>query len=170
MRGLARREDLRLAIDLGVRSDQADARDRIARPANLLVVRDAVRRSRGHAGVHVLDQGPVQEWWSAALRADDVRVLEWAASDPAPRADLVVRVDAPVDVLVARLARRQARQSRLEGVTGRAREDELRRGARSWMPCARSGPTPPEPAGPRSSGSRDPERARSMPSRRRSVG
>src|SRR6185295_10415752 len=75
------------------------------------------------------DQGPVQEWWSAALRADDRRVLEWAAADPAPRSDLVVRVDAPVDALVTRLARRQERQSRLEAVDGRALAEELARGA-----------------------------------------
>lgn len=118
-----------IVAHLALRSGQADARDRVARPANLLVVRDAVRRARSQDGVHVLDQGPVQEWWSAALRADDARVLAWAAADRAPGADLIVRVDAPVEVLAARLARRAARQSRLEAVAGPALEAELTRGA-----------------------------------------
>jgi thymidylate kinase len=128
-RGVMSRGGLEIATNLGLRSGQAAVRDRFARPANLLVVRDAVRRARARAGVHVLDQGPVQEWWSAALRADDARVLRWAAADPAPSADLVVRVDAPLDVLAARLARRNARQSRLEAVSGRDLEQELQHGS-----------------------------------------
>jgi hypothetical protein len=128
-RGVTTRGGAALATNIGLRSGQTDRRDRVARPANLLVVRDAVRRARGRAGVHVLDQGPVQEWWSAALRADDARVLAWAAADPAPRADLVVRVEAPTDLLAARLARRAERQSRLQGVDGPALEAELARGA-----------------------------------------
>lgn len=128
-RGMVSRGGLEIATNLGLRSGQEAARDRIARPANLLVVRNAVRRAQGRAGVHVLDQGPIQEWWSAALRADDARVLQWAAADPAPRADLVVRVDAPTDVLIARLARRDARESRLEAVAGRGLEQELQHGA-----------------------------------------
>jgi hypothetical protein len=128
-RGVVSRGGLEIATNLGLRSSQAAARDRVARPANLLVVRDAVRRARARAGVHVLDQGPVQEWWSAALRADDARVLRWAAADPARWADLVVRVDAPLDMLAARLARRNARQSRLEAVSGRELAQELQHGS-----------------------------------------
>jgi predicted kinase len=129
VRGMTARGAIGVAANVGFRSGQSDARDRLARPANLLVVRDAVRRARSRPGVHVLDQGPVQEWWSAALRADSDRVLRWAGSDPAPRADLVVRVDAPVEVLAERLARRRARQSRLEAVDGPGLRDELTRGA-----------------------------------------
>ena len=114
---------------MALRSGQADARDRAARPANLLVVRDAVRRAARRPGLHVLDQGPVQEWWSAALRADGGRVLAWAAADHAPRADLLVRVDTPADVLAARLERRAERQSRLETVSGAHLDAELTRGA-----------------------------------------
>ena len=119
---------VRLAANVGFRSGQHDRRDQIARPANLLVVRHSVRRAHRRMGVHVLDQGPLQEWWSAALRADQARVLEYAALDPAERADLVVRVDAPIDVLVARLEARGARQSRLEGLDPDARARELERG------------------------------------------
>jgi len=115
--------------NVAFRSDQADGRDRLARPVNLLVVRDAVRRAHRRAGVHVLDQGPVQEWWSAALRGDEDRVLEWAAADPNPRADLLVRVDAPIPVLHERLTRREQRQSRLEAVADADLDAALRRGA-----------------------------------------
>jgi predicted kinase len=115
--------------NVAFRSAQADGRDRLARPVNLLVVRDAVRRARRRPGIHVLDQGPVQEWWSAALRGDEDRVLAWAAADPNPRADLLVRVDAPVAVLRDRLGRRDRRQSRLEAVAASDLDAELVRGA-----------------------------------------
>ena len=119
---------VRLAANVGLRSGQHDRRDQIARPANLLVVRHSVRRARRRTGIHVLDQGPLQEWWSAALRADHARVLAYAALDPAERADLIVRVDAPIDVLVARLDARGTRQSRLEGLDADDRARELERG------------------------------------------
>lgn len=118
----------RLATDVAFRSAQHDRRDRLARPANLLVVRHAVTRARRRPGVHVLDQGPLQEWWSAALRADDTQVVEMAARDRAPRADLVVQVRAPIEVLVDRLEARGARQSRLEALDTQSRAGELRRG------------------------------------------
>jgi broad-specificity NMP kinase len=129
-RGMTHAGGVAVAGNVGFRSGQAAGRDRVARPANLLVVRDAVRRAKGREGIHVLDQGPVQEWWSAALRADDTRVLRWAATDPAPRTDLVVRVDAPLELLAHRLAGRGERQSRLEGVSGADLEAELARGQR----------------------------------------
>jgi hypothetical protein len=118
----------RLAADVGARSGQRSARDRIARPVNLLVVRAAVERAAHRDGVHVLDQGPLQEWWSAALRADSDRVLAWAAADGPTHADLVVRVDAPVDVLVARLGGRAGAQSRVEGLDDAGLRAELAHG------------------------------------------
>ena len=118
----------RVVAEVALRSSQRDRRDRLARPANLLVVRHAVTKARRRPGVHVLDQGPLQEWWSAALRADDARVLEIAAHDRAPRADLVVQVRTPIEVLVDRLEARGARQSRLESLDTESRVDELRRG------------------------------------------
>lgn len=117
-----------VARDVGLRSGQEDVRDRIARPVNLLLVRDAVARAGRRPGVSVLDQGPVQEWWSAALRADADRVLAWADADPAPRADLLVRVDVPDAVLLSRLGGRQGHQSRLERTDEVRQRAELHRG------------------------------------------
>jgi predicted kinase len=118
----------RVAADVGLRSGQRDRRDRVARPMNLVVVRTLVARGARRPGVHVLDQGPVQEWWSAALRGDARRVLAWAAADGPSRADLVVRVDAPIDVLVERLGGRSGRQSRLEALDEPGLRADLIRG------------------------------------------
>ena len=126
--GIGQAGSMRLVRGVGMRSDQRHRRDQVARPANLLVVRNAVWRAHGRPGVHVLDQGPIQEWWSAALRADHERVLELAMADPAVPADLIVRVDAPIDVLVQRLEARGPRQSRLEALDREARVRELQRG------------------------------------------
>ncbi len=119
----------RLVGGVAVGSGQRDRRDQLARPANLLVVRHALRRARGRDGVSVLDQGPLQEWWSAALRAGDVeRVIELARQDPMVLPDLLVRVETPVPVLVDRLEARGPRQSRLEGVETASRAAALERG------------------------------------------
>jgi broad-specificity NMP kinase len=128
-RAAVRPEAWRLAVDVGLRSGQRSARDRVARPVNLLVVREALARAARRPGVHVLDQGPLQEWWSAALRADADRVLAWAAADGPTHADLVVRLDAPTDALVRRLAARSGAQSRVEELDAAALRSELDRGA-----------------------------------------
>lgn len=127
-RGLIERGSLPLVRGVAFGSGQTDRRDRIARPANLLVVRRAVRVARLRPGVSVLDQGPLQEWWSAGLRADRARVLAGAAADPAQPADLLVRVDADLDLLVDRLERREQRQSRLERGDRFVRRAELESG------------------------------------------
>ena len=117
-----------IAGAVALRSGQRDARDRLARPANLLVVRHAVRHAHRRTGVHVLDQGPVQEWWSAALRADDAQILKLAESDPAEHSDLLIRVDTPLGLLVERLEARGPRQSRIESLSPTDRLRELQRG------------------------------------------
>ena len=126
--GVREASSARLVAGVALRSAQQDRRDRLARPANLLVVRHAVARARRRPGVHVLDQGPLQEWWSAALRANDARVLEMAAHDRAPRSHLVVEVRTPIELLVDRLEARRERQSRLETLNTVARVVELQRG------------------------------------------
>lgn len=127
-RGMIEPGSAALVAQIALRSGQDDLRDRIARPANLLVVRHAIRDAHRRPGVHVFDQGPRQEWWSAALRANRERVLGMAASDPAETADLLVRVDAPVELLADRLAARATRQSRLEAVDSSRLRAELESG------------------------------------------
>ena len=119
---------VRLVRGVAFRSHQLDRRDQLARPANLLVVRHALRRARRRAGISVLDQGPLQEWWSAALRADADRVLDLARRDIGDSPDLLVRVETPIPMLVERLEARGPRQSRLEGVDPTTRVTELERG------------------------------------------
>ena len=126
--GVREASSARVVTGVALGSGQQDRRDRLARPANLLTVRHAVARARRRPGVHVLDQGPLQEWWSAALRADEARVLEMAAQDRAPRAHLLVEVRAPIGLLVDRLEAREARQSRLERLDTTDKVSELQRG------------------------------------------
>lgn len=126
--GVREASSARVVTGVALGSGQQDQRDRLARPANLLTVRHAVARARRRPGVHVLDQGPLQEWWSAALRADDARVLEMAAHDRAPRAHLLVEVRVPIGLLVDRLEARGARQSRLETLDTTGKVAELQRG------------------------------------------
>ena len=147
-RGLLGPGSLHLATTVAVGSRQRSARDRVARPANLLVVRDAVRRARRRPGVSVLDQGPLQEWWSAGLRGDRDRVLAAAAADLAERSDVLVRVDAPLDVLVDRLGRRDQRQSRLEGADPAARRAELESGLTLLDALCPQGVDSPQSQGP----------------------
>ncbi|MGZ4677000.1 MAG: AAA family ATPase [Acidimicrobiia bacterium] len=131
-RAAAHASTWRIGLEVGLRSHQTSARDRVARPLNLVVVREALRHAVTDAEdvVHVFDQGPVQEWWSAALRADADRVLAWAATDARPQPDLLVRVDVPHEVLRDRLARRAGAQSRLETADEAALQGELVHGER----------------------------------------
>jgi thymidylate kinase len=128
IRGAVEPGSIALAARVGLLSGQTAARDRVARPANLLVVRHAVRRAQRRPGVHVLDQGPLQEWWSAGLRAESAKILAFAANDRAVRSDLLVHIDTPVELLMQRLQARQVRQSRLEGLSPAERREELERG------------------------------------------
>jgi len=128
LRSAGRTDTWRLATRIGARSAQMDPRDRIARPANLIVVRSVLARARSRPGVQVFDQGPVQEWWSAALRGDSEKVLAWAAADGVTGADLVVRVDVPLDAVLDRLNRRAGTQSRLEAPRTTTARVELERG------------------------------------------
>jgi thymidylate kinase len=114
--GVAAHARSTLMTQLSVCAAQRSHRDRIARPLNLLVARQIVRASKAIPGYHVTDQGVVQEWWSAALRADRDAVLDAMsrslATSPLPTA--LIRLDAPVDVLCERLQTRSLSQSRVE--------------------------------------------------------
>jgi hypothetical protein len=81
--------------------------DFVHRVQNWLVVRALFRRSRRRSGVHLFDQGVVQELCSIGYRGDWRAALRSAApgaDDLAP--DLIVRVTAPVEAVQQRLAAR----------------------------------------------------------------
>ncbi len=104
--------------------------DFVHRAQNWLVVRALFRRSRRRSGVHLFDQGVVQELCSIGYRGDWRVALQGAApgaDDLAP--DLIVRVTAPVDAVQRRLAARAGTQSRLESLSQHEQEAVLQRQA-----------------------------------------
>ena len=104
--------------------------DFVHRVQNWLVVRALFRRSRRRSGVHLFDQGVVQELCSIGYRGDWRAALRSAApgaDDLAP--DLIVRVTAPVEAVQQRLAARAGAQSRLESLSHHEQEAALRRQA-----------------------------------------
>ena len=110
-------------------SRQESARDAVAGLAQWLAVHQAVAVTRREPGVQLFEEGVVQTLWTIGLRAQrDVvrRLLE--SQDAASRPDLLVVVDAPVDVLRERLAGRSSRHSRTQQLDAGAQAAELRRG------------------------------------------
>jgi AAA domain len=98
------------------RSGQPRRSDVAIRSLNWLVLRAALRRSRDEEGIHVIDQGVVQELSSLAFRGDARAAIDVA--DPGEGSlgpDLVVLVDVDPAVAEHRLAGRPGRESRVEG-------------------------------------------------------
>lgn len=99
------------------------------------------------AGVSLLEEGPVQTAWTLLLRsrrsADglDPRTLLYGLPTSA-RSDLVLVVDVPPQVAVARLASRTSRHSRTQLLPADERIVELRRGAVLLDLLLRAVPTP----------------------------
>ena len=96
-------------------SGQPSKRDVAARSVNWLVLQRGLRRARRMNGVHLVDQGLVQELCSIGYRGDPSRML--SRSDPGPSRlgpDHLVIVD--VDPVLAghRLGQRAGSQSRIE--------------------------------------------------------
>jgi len=110
------------------RSDQS-LRDVLHRSLNWLVVRGLYRRARCRPGIHLFDQGVVQELCSIAYRGGDWRAC-LTASGPGTAGlgpDVLVVVAASVETAVARLDARPGRQSRLERLDPEERQRELER-------------------------------------------
>jgi hypothetical protein len=101
-------------------------RDLLHRTESLLVVRALLRRARRTPGIHVFDQGVIQELGSIAVGGDWHGCLEVSAPGPADlAADVLVRVVATVEVAQQRLSDRAGRQSRVELLPALAQEREL---------------------------------------------
>ena len=110
-------------------SRQEEARDAVAGLAQWLAVQHAVALARREQGVSLFEEGVVQTLWTIGLRArrDVVRRLLDSHSG-ASRPDLLVVVDAPVDVVRERLTERSSRHSRTQQLDAGSQAAELRHG------------------------------------------
>lgn len=103
------------AVRFVVESRQRTIRDVIARSLNLLVLRSVFRQARTVAGVHVFDQGIVQELASigySARKVPDIATGDPGRDDLAP--DLILAIDVDAETANRRLACRPGRESRVE--------------------------------------------------------
>jgi thymidylate kinase len=105
------------------------ARDRVAGTVQWLAVQRLVTRSRRVRGVQLMEEGPMQTLWTLGLRSgEDVLTgtLPDLANEGPP--DLLVVVDAPVELLSARLGARRSVHSRTQQLPEPERRAELTRG------------------------------------------
>lgn len=121
----------RAAIEIAARSP--DVGHAASRLVQWLVTQRLLERARAAGGLHVFEEGTLQALWSMGLRARPaavpplLRLLDdrrFSSAEP----DLVVLVEAPVEVVRARLQARSSRHSRTQRLPEIAMEDELRRG------------------------------------------
>src|SRR5690606_11087630 len=94
---------------------QGSVRDTAAVLVQWLAVQRLLARARGGQGVQLIEEGPLQTLWTLGLRssaADDARLTD--SVDAAARPDLLVVVDAPLDVVLGRLGHRASRHSRTQ--------------------------------------------------------
>ena len=103
------------------------SRDAVAGAVQWFAVQALVAREPPDHGVHLLEEGQLQTLWTLALRArgrpDDL--LRLMASRAAPGEHPVVVVDAPLDLVSARLAARGSRHSRTQLLPDTQRTAEL---------------------------------------------
>lgn len=112
---------------LGVVRSRPAPRDGLGLLAQWLTVQRLHQSARARTGVWFLEEGLVQTVWSLMLRApargaDPVGLLE------VPPPDLLVVVQAPLDVLLRRLDDRPSRHSRTQRLAADRRGAELERG------------------------------------------
>jgi hypothetical protein len=131
---IASREMARAPVDssralAAIRRSDQSLRDALHRSLNWLVVRGLYRRARSRPGIHVFDQGVVQELCSIGYQGGDWRAC-LTASGPGTAGlgpDLLILVAASVETALARLDARPGRQSRLERLDVDERQKELER-------------------------------------------
>lgn len=112
---------------VAVRRSGQPMRDLVHRSQNWLVVRALLRRARRRPGIHVFDQGLVQELCSIGYRGRWRECLDAATpgrADLAP--DVIVRVAAPIAIAQRRLGGRRGAQSRVETLEAAEQERVLR--------------------------------------------
>ncbi len=131
---IASREMARAPVDsfralAAIHRSGQSVRDALHRSLNWLVVRGLYRHARSRPGIHLFDQGVVQELCSIGYQGGDWRAC-LTASGPGTAGlgpDLLILVAAPVETAVARLDARPGRQSRLERLDVDERQRELER-------------------------------------------
>ena len=131
---IASREMARAPVDsfralAAIHRSGQSVRDALHRSLNWLVVRGLYRRARSRPGIHVFDQGVVQELCSIGYQGGDWRACLTASGPGTARLgpDLLILVAASVETAAARLDARPGRQSRLEGLDVDERQKELER-------------------------------------------
>jgi hypothetical protein len=110
-----------------VASSRPTPRDGLGLLAQWLTVQQLQRRARARPGVWLLEEGSVQTVWSLALRASAPGADVAGLLEVRPP-DLVVVVEAPLDVLLRRLDDRPSRHSRTQRLAADRRGAELVRG------------------------------------------
>lgn len=126
-------EALRAARRLG--AGQPNGRDRLAVPVQWCVTSAVVSSAGRRPGLSVLEEGLVQALWSAQLSArspyaaDVRRMLAYRSGSATP--DLVVHLDVPVEVALARLRARESRHSRVQRMSDAQQIDILGHG--DWL-------------------------------------
>lgn len=111
-------------------SRQPTWRDVLSHNLGWLMTQRLLARAQRRSGVHVFSEGVVQAWWSMGLRGDGDLVVE-SVGDPrfgVVLPDLLVVVQAPLDVVGRRLAARASRHSRTQSLTLDDQRSELARG------------------------------------------
>jgi thymidylate kinase len=122
---------LRSARALGrIAVGQRSLADALGRSLQWQVAVATTSRARRRAGLHLLQEGTLQALWSIALRRR-VDAEPWTLAAALPERllpDLVVVVEAPLEVVAARLEARGSRHSRTQRLDGVERDAELQRG------------------------------------------
>jgi len=119
-----------------VRSRQ-ESRFDVARLAyNWLFLVGLLRRARARRAVELLDEGIVQQLWSIGFAGGDGVIRECstelleASASAQPLPDIVVFVEAPLDLVESRLEARRSRAGRLDRMEPAERHAALVRGTR----------------------------------------
>ncbi len=101
-------------------------KDLVKLAQNWLVVRSTMRRARRFGGIHLFDQGVIQQLCSIGFRGDWHPCLDRALPGPGRLGpDVIIRVTAPAALNAERLDTRSAHHSRVEGLSPDERSVEL---------------------------------------------
>lgn len=101
-------------------------KDLVKLTQNWLVVRSTMRSARRFGGIHLFDQGVIQQLCSIGFRGDWHPCLDRAQPGRGRLGpDVIIRVTAPAALNAERLDTRSAHHSRVEGLSPEERSAEL---------------------------------------------